>query len=136
MPRVATRLNLNTSPFQALRNALNPATFAQPSFNLGAPQVAPLLPVIPPVNIPPMAAPRPAPGPGPSPYVPPFNNPLDMLQPGPSTMPVPQPALNRCCPCKQPERKKREPRTKCRQGTYTQTSKGIIYTPRRQVPCR
>lgn len=128
MPRVSTAPA--NAALQAWRNALNPRT--SPAYNLG-PRSPTLLPLVP-TPVPPTASPRPAPGPSPSPYVPPFNNPLDMVSIAPRT--VAQPALDRCgCP-KPKERKPREPRTTCRTGTYTQTAKGIRYSPKRTIPCQ
>lgn len=68
------------------------------------------------------------------------------LIPGPGSLqlpiaqPVPQPEPNKdCCPCpgnKKKKKKKKNPRTECREGTYRQLSKGIVYNPKRKIPCR
>lgn len=67
-----------------------------------------------------------------SPFLPPSLSPLPFAQP---TRARP----SNCPPCteakKKPKRKPREPRTICRQGTYTQTRKGISYSPKRTFPC-
>lgn len=79
----------------------------------------------------------------------PFRTPLSLPTPTitPTSFAMPQPLGappgSRADPCKcvkskdpDKKRKKPKPREVCRQGTYTQRSKGIIYTPRRIVPCR
>jgi hypothetical protein len=65
------------------------------------------------------------------------NAPIFGFAQGVSPFPVPKEALDKCrCDRKKKrETKKRQPRTVCRAGSYTQTAKGIKYHPNREVPC-
>jgi hypothetical protein len=128
-PRTSTDLRPINQPFSPLQ------PFLQPFFDpLVAP--APRNPLKP--------APRTPAGPAlrPVPFSPlqPFGTPMD-----PRLDPALRPAdkVGRCsCPPakttkpKDKKKKSKEPREQCRQGTYTQRAKGIIYTPRRIVPCQ
>lgn len=75
----------------------------------------------------PLASPTPASLPGPSTGV------LEVLKP----FPVPRYAYDYDkCNCPKPKKRKpRAPRTICKAGSYTQTAKGIKYSPNREVPC-
>gem|GEM_PF-3864017 len=93
----------------------------------------------------PIPTPRPSPAPA-RPTAPPRTptsptSPLTPIKgsvlPFPGLPPTPKPELDKD-PCRRPkkESKPRKDRTECKQGTYRQLKKGIVYTPRRKIPCR
>jgi len=89
----------------------------------------------------PSPRPRPRPAPSPAPKPGPIASPLPLelgkLEPVPVLGPVPVAATSRDCPPpKKPQRKKRKPRGVCRRGTYIETSKSTLKTPKETIPCR
>jgi hypothetical protein len=66
---------------------------------------------------------------------PPLTGPNGVVVPLPFPLPVPKPALDRDCP-KPQKRKPPQDRATCKQGTYRQLKRGILYTPRRSIPCQ
>lgn len=63
---------------------------------------------------------------------------FDELSPLPGMDPDADKAKPDQCQCEKPPKKKKpksKPRDVCYQGTYTQREKGIMYAPKRTVPC-
>lgn len=117
-----------------------PSPAPQPALQpLGSPVNAPSLQPL--TFAPPAPAPRTNPRRKPRPSAPPRPSPLTPFKPGvlslPAPQPVPKPNLDKCkCPGESKPKKKRQDRTECKTGTYRQLAKGIVYTPKRTVPCQ
>lgn len=100
---------------------------------------APGLPVTAPIPRP-IEVPRTSPtrSPAPRPINPPLTAPiipLAGLSPRPEAAPQQDPRC-KCPPTKKKKQKKRDPRTECRSGTYRQLARGIVYQPKRKIPCQ
>jgi len=108
-----------------------PSPFAEP--------ISRPLPRSKPRSIPRAPAARPRPLPISQPFG--FASPLQGPKPAPLTEPkkpgVPLPQDNCVCDAQQPKpRKKRQPRSVCKTGTYTETANGLIKKPKETVQCR
>jgi len=63
---------------------------------------------------------------------------LGKLKPLPDLSDVPVEQLCEACTKRRDKKpkKKPQPRTVCKKGTYIQRAKGIVYSPKEEVPCQ
>jgi len=137
---VEPRIPISPRPEQAARPRPQPTP--SPRIVSDPLTLSPPVPALQPLPAPRFPGPEAAPRPPKAPIRPVLPTPLTPIQglvvPSPKPSPVPVLDLDKCNCAKKPEknRKKRKPRTECKQGTYRQTAMGITYKPRRTVPCQ
>lgn len=130
------------APVTPPRPGNNPEPFAPPLAN---PFPLPNAPPVP--NAPPRPSAPPRSVPRSDPFASPLNEPLTpiepwgvgLLDPLPGLGPIPLEDLDPCnCGRKKDnkEKKKRKPRAKCYQGTYTERALSLSKSPKKEVPCR